>query len=173
MPHTPRRAGPAGRFSIFVLALLIGCGAAGEGPSDEQERGREEPASGRADEAARPELGRAWVVFGPDTVVVEVARTAEERAVGLMNRDEVPEGTGMLFVFEDEEIRSFWMQDTFVPLDIAYMDAGLRIVDIQQMDPETTDLHESAAPAMFALEVRQGWFADRGIEVGDVAEVVF
>ena len=121
----------------------------------------------------RPEKGHAWVIFGADTVVAEVARTPDERAEGLMYRQELPDGVGMIFVFEDAQIRSFWMQNTYVALDIAYMDASFNVVDIQQMEPMTTDPHESAGPAMFALEVRKGWFAERGIRVGDRAEVVF
>lgn len=121
----------------------------------------------------RPAAGTAWVIFGADTVVAEVARTPDERAEGLMYRQEVPDGTGMLFVFEDNTIRSFWMQNTYVALDIAYMDASFVVVDIQQMEPLTTDAHQSTTPAMFALEVRQGWFGEKGIGVGARAEVVF
>lgn len=117
--------------------------------------------------------GEAWVIFGADTVVAEVARTADERAEGLMYRNEVPDGRGMLFVFTEEGMRSFWMNNTYVALDIAYLDAGFNVVDIQQMEPQTTDPHESAAPAMFALEVRQGWFGEHGITVGDTAHVEF
>ena len=64
-------------------------------------------------------------------------------------------------------------QNTYVPLDIAFMDPSYRVVDIQQMAPLTTEPHESAAPAMFALEVPQGWFAEHGVQVGAVARVVF
>lgn len=117
--------------------------------------------------------GEALVIFGADTVVAEVARTPAERERGLQDRDEVPDGTGMLFIFEEEAPRAFWMKDTYVPLDIAYMNADLRIVSIRQMEPQDTNTYPSGAPAMFALEVRQGWFAEQGIEVGDVAEVVF
>jgi uncharacterized membrane protein (UPF0127 family) len=113
------------------------------------------------------------VIFGADTVVAEVARTDDERAQGLMYRQEVPDGTGMLFVFQDSQVRSFWMQNTYVPLDIAFLDASLTVVDIQQMEPLSTDFYTSKAPAMFALEVRQGWFAEMGIVVGARPEVVF
>jgi uncharacterized membrane protein (UPF0127 family) len=113
------------------------------------------------------------VIFGADTVVAEVASTPEERERGLMNRDEVPDGTGMLFVFREAAPRSFWMKDTYVPLDIAYLDADYRIVKIHQMEPLDTNTYDSGAPAMFALEVRQGWLAEHGIEEGDVAKVVF
>jgi len=106
-------------------------------------------------------------------VVAEVARTPAERQHGLMDRDQVPEGTGMLFVFENEAIRSFWMKDTHVPLDIAYLNSDLRIVTILQMEPLVMSTYDSTAPAMFALEVRQGWFAEQGIEAGGQVELVF
>jgi hypothetical protein len=90
-----------------------------------------------------------------------------------MNRVAVPDGTGMLFVFPREGERSFWMQNTYVALDVAFIDRNFRIVDIQQMEPETTDIHDGAKPAMFALEVRKGWFEEKGIEVGDRCEFIF
>ena len=115
----------------------------------------------------------ALVIFGSDTVRAEVANTPALRSEGLMYRDAVPDGTGMLFVFDTEAERSFWMQNTYVALDVAFIDADFRIVDIQQMDPETTDIHDGARPAMFALEVRQGWFAEKGIAVGDRCQLIF
>jgi uncharacterized membrane protein (UPF0127 family) len=90
-----------------------------------------------------------------------------------MYRDEVPDGTGMLFVFPDNQIRSFWMANTYVPLDIAYLDPSFRVVDIQQMEPLVTDSYVSRAPAMYGLEVRQRWFSENGIGVGAQAEIVF
>jgi len=113
------------------------------------------------------------VIFGSDTVRAEVANTSETRSRGLMYRDEVPEGTGMLFVFDREAERSFWMQNTFVALDVAFIDRNFRIVDIQQMEPESTEIHDGARPAMFALEVRQGWFAEKDIRVGDRCDLIF
>ncbi len=117
--------------------------------------------------------GTAWVIFGADTVVAEVARSTEERAEGLMYREEVPEGTGMLFVFPDVAIRSFWMQNTYVALDIAYMGADMRILNIEQLEPLNTTSVPSNGPAQYALEVRQGWFADKGITAGALPQIVF
>lgn len=113
------------------------------------------------------------VVFGSDTVRAEVANTPETRGQGLMYRDTVPDGTGMLFVFDREAEHSFWMRNTYVALDVAFIDSNFRIVDIQQMEPETTEIHYGARPALFALEVRQGWFAERGITVGDRCQLIF
>jgi hypothetical protein len=90
-----------------------------------------------------------------------------------MYRDELPTGTGMLFVFEDVQIRSFWMANTYVALDIAYIDVSYVIVDIQQLEPLVTDSNPSAAPAMYALEVAQGWFAQHGVTVGNQAQIEY
>ena len=115
----------------------------------------------------------AQVIFGADTVVAEVARTPDERAQGLMYREELAEDAGMLFIFPESSVRGFWMQNTYLPLDIAFMDASFRIVDIQQMEPLTTDQHTARAPFMYALEMNQGWFEAHGVGIGAVAEVVF
>ena len=148
---------------LLTLVFLAACGSSeGQAQSDvvlTQER--------------LPPPGEAWVIFGPDTVQAEVARTFEEREQGLMYREELVEGRGMLFVFQDAQTRSFWMKNTFIPLDIAYLDSELRILDIQAMEPESLDSHPSASPAMFALEVPLGWFGKRGIAVGDRARAVF
>jgi len=155
-----------------LTALLVGVACTPAGGEAPEARAEASAAAPRTSEP-RPPAGHAWVIFGADTVVAEVARTADERAEGLMYREELPDGEGMLFVFETADVRSFWMQNTYVALDIAFMDASFTVVDIQQMEPLTTDPHESAAPAMFALEVRRGWFAEHGIRTGDRAEVVF
>ncbi|HSG07948.1 MAG TPA: DUF192 domain-containing protein [Longimicrobiales bacterium] len=160
----------AGRTALMAVLVGVACTPA-DGDTPEARTGV--PAAALQAPAPRPAPDHAWVIFGADTVVAEVARTADQRAEGLMYRQELPDGVGMLFVFETSEVRSFWMQNTYVALDIAYMDASFTIVDIQQMEPLTTDPHESRGPAMFALEVRKGWFAERGIRVGDRAEVVF
>lgn len=160
----PLRVGP------LALALVVGCAAA-----DDAGVAAEVGADARAGATTThlPAAGHAWVIFGADTVLAEVASTAEERAEGLMYRDEVPDGTGMLFVFPDNRVRSFWMANTYVPLDIAYLDPSFRVVDIAQMEPLVTESYMSSAPAMYGLEVRQGWFAENGIGVGAQAEIVF
>jgi len=167
--------------SLFALLAALACTPAKGGdttadPEGARSAGAEAtqvPTSRAAPAAPRPSAGHAWVIFGADTVVAEVASTPDQRAQGLMYRDAVTDGTGMLFVFEDNALRSFWMQNTYVALDIAFLDPSFRVVDIQQMEPLTTDPHASVAPAMFALEVRKGWFAEKGIATGVRAEVVF
>lgn len=159
---------------ITLSVLLLG----GCGPSDGQVQVREDsslqpsPAS-RSEQERLPPAGEAWVIFGADTVRAEVARTPEQRERGLMYRESLNPGQGMLFVFPDAQIRSFWMRNTFIPLDIAYLDESLRIVDIQAMEPEDENTYPSSRPAMFALEVPRGWFDQTGIGVGAEAMVVF
>jgi uncharacterized membrane protein (UPF0127 family) len=102
---------------------------------------------------------------------VEIADDPAEQQRGLMERTELAENAGMLFVFEQEQQRSFWMKDTLIPLSIAYIDSGGRIIDIQDMEPLDTTPHPSAEPAQYALEVNQGFYEEHGIEVGDTAEL--
>ncbi len=153
------------------LIFLLATAAALPTVKPEAEVWPEPPAPANSTSAA--DAATVLVVFGSDTVRAEVANTPATRSQGLMNRDAVPDGTGMLFVFDNEAIRSFWMQNTFVALDVAWIDADFRIVDIQQMEPESSDIHDGARPAMFALEVRQGWFAEKGVEVGDRCQLIF
>ena len=89
-----------------------------------------------------------------------------------MYRSEVADGTGMLFVFPDAQERSFWMSNTYVSLDVAFMDENLRITAIQQMEAESTEYHDSPGPMMYGLEVPKGWFAAHGVRVGDQAKLV-
>jgi hypothetical protein len=98
---------------------------------------------------------------------VEIAQTPEASSLGLMFRESLPEDQGMLFVFPQQQILSFWMRNTFIPLDIAFIDHAGVIVDIQRMAPlDETINYISAAPALYALEVNAGWFEKREIKVG-------
>lgn len=170
--HKSARRGRGALLGVAWLTILLSaCGSGDAAPAPRD--GSALAANLASDLAPLPPEGHAWVIFGADTVVAEVASTADERAQGLMYRDEVPDGTGMLFVFPDSQPRSFWMANTYVALDIAYMDPSSRIVDIVAMEPLITDSYPSQAPAMFGLEVRQGWFAEHEIGVGDQAEIVF
>ncbi len=94
-------------------------------------------------------------------------------AEGLMfvTPGEIADDQGMLFVFRDEEVRGFWMLNTITPLDIAYAAADGRIVKIWQMPARSLDTFSSGAPAMFALEVKQGTLARLGIKEGDRIEI--
>ena len=97
----------------------------------------------------------------------ELARTPEEMARGLSKREHLPEGAGMLFVFPGETRIPFWMKDTYVALSIAFIAGDGTIVDLQDMETLSEELHYPRAPYRYALEVNQGLFARHGIRVGD------
>jgi len=97
----------------------------------------------------------------------EVVADNITRSIGLMNRFSLAPDHGMLFVFAQSEPLAFWMKNTFVPLSIAYIDSKGVIVSIVDMKPQDESTYPSGAPAMFAIEMKQGWFKERGIKVGD------
>ena len=97
----------------------------------------------------------------------EVAADANSRTVGLMNRFSLKPDQGMIFVFAQSEPLAFWMRNTFVPLSIAYIDSKGVIVNIVDMKPQDESTHPSAGPAMLELEMKHGWFKERGIVAGD------
>lgn len=120
--------------------------------------------------AAAPALPTVTLSVDGHTITAEVARTPEERATGLMNRFSLKPDTGMLFVFERPEPLAFWMKNTYIPLSIAFLDANGRILNIEDMAPQTEATHWSKGPALFALEMRKGWFAEKGVTAGHLVD---
>ena len=104
-------------------------------------------------------------------LTVELARTAGERSLGLMFREELAEDDGMLFVFPGDTEAGFWMKDTLIPLSIAFIAADGTILDIQDMEPLSEDTHRPPEAYRYALEVNQGWFPRNGFDVGDRVEI--
>jgi uncharacterized membrane protein (UPF0127 family) len=99
-------------------------------------------------------------------VQAEIATTYSSRQQGLMHRDRLDPDSGMLFVYKDEAVRRFWMKDTRIPLSIAFANRHGEILRIQDMTPFDTDSITSLIPATYALEMSQGWFAEKGIGKG-------
>ena len=104
---------------------------------------------------------------GNVTIIAEIASTPGQHEQGLMYRKTLKDGEGMLFVFERDEIRSFWMKNTLVPLSIAYIAFDGRILEIYDMQPLNLDPVRSSRSVRYALEVPQGWFGRAGIGIGD------
>ncbi|MFO7870975.1 MAG: DUF192 domain-containing protein [Kiritimatiellia bacterium] len=97
----------------------------------------------------------------------DIADTPEEREIGLMYVEHLAEGEGMLFVYDDEETRTFWMKNTCIPLDILFISADGIIVDIaRETEPMSRKPVTSKRPASFALEVKGGTAEELGIAVG-------
>jgi len=100
-------------------------------------------------------------------IEAEVAATDESRQTGLMNRQGMLPQRGMLFVFTQENTHCMWMRNTLLPLSVAFIDGGGRIINIEDMKPQTENNHCARRPARYALEMNAGWFAKRGIAPGD------
>ena len=123
--------------------------------------------------ACPTELPTTAISIKGHPLTVELATTPIARGCGLSHRDNLPKNRGMLFIFSDLQPRYFWMKDTFIPLSIAYLDKSGRIFNIQDMVPLQTDKrYPSSQPAVYALEVNQGWLRSHGIEVGDVVDMI-
>ena len=127
----------------------------------------------RPGEDARPGVSfdRAVIKVKGRAVIVEVANTPDRIARGLMYRDSLPRDEGMLFVYPVEQILSFWMRNTRIPLDIAFIQDDGTIAQIARMEPLSRRSCQSGRRARFALEMNRGWFEANGVEVGDRVEI--
>jgi len=100
-------------------------------------------------------------------VKAELAVSPEERSKGLMYRKSLKDGNGMLFIFDKDEVMSFWMKNTYVPLSIAFIAGNGKIIDIKDMYPLDTNSVFSSRSVRYALEAPQGWFLRAGVKEGD------
>ena len=119
-----------------------------------------------------PVFSKKKIVINKVVLDVEVAETQEQHNYGLMNRDHLPENLGMMFVFKESEIRSFWMKNTFIDLSIGYFDQNKVLFQVLDMKATTIlqkdfPSYVSRGPAQYALEVPKGWFNKHGVKVGD------
>jgi hypothetical protein len=177
---------PVALATLFLLPLLVaprGC----ERPSGQATPATtSSPTTRRASDALREypldSLPTAWITIDQNILRVWLARESAlprpgaERTIleeGLMfvRPEEIADDQGMLFIFNDESIRGFWMRNTVTPLDIAFARMDGTIVKIWQMPPQTLRTFSSIEPAMFALEMKQGTFARLGIKEGDRIDI--
>lgn len=100
-------------------------------------------------------------------IQAELADTPKAREVGLMNRTSMPTNSGMLFVFEQKAGHCFWMNNTKIPLSIAFIADDGKIVNIEEMQAETTNNHCPKAAVRYALEMNKQWFSERVIVPGN------
>jgi uncharacterized membrane protein (UPF0127 family) len=103
-------------------------------------------------------------------IFVELAKTPYKQSQGLMFRKELQPDSGMLFVFDDPKPLSFWGMNTFIPLDIAFIDEHGTIKDLKRIKQHDLTSIKSSCPCKFALEVSDGWFKENGFAVGDFME---
>jgi Uncharacterized conserved protein len=110
------------------------------------------------------------IALGNSLLTVEIADHEESRKLGLMFRAQLPEGYGMLFIEDKPKILSFWMKNTYIPLSIGFFDKDYQLLNIEDMPPcqegKILKSFKSSSPAVYALEVPQGWFAKQNIKPG-------
>jgi len=113
------------------------------------------------------------LVYEDTEFSLEIADTPEERATGLMSHENLSKNHGMLFVYDDEDIRSFWMKNTTIPLDIIFLDSEMKVINIEKADPEpnTSDgnltRYRSEKPAQYVLEINQNRSEEIGLKEGE------
>lgn len=103
---------------------------------------------------------------GMHLIKAEVALTPEQHQIGLMHRTSMGANEGMLFVFDRPGQQCFWMKNTLIPLQIAFLADDGTVVNLAEMKPQSLDSHCSTRPVRFVLEMNTGWFSKRGIQAG-------
>ncbi len=107
---------------------------------------------------------------GIHVIKAEVAATNAERQQGLMFREKMPPNEGMLFIFDAPAEVCMWMKNTLLPLSVAFIDESGKIINIEDMKPQTTDSHCGKRQVRYALEMNQGWFKQKNIKPGSTIE---
>lgn len=148
MKPRPFSGGPKGRalLTIFLLLAPIACDH---------------------NDTVKSTLPTITMQIGRQTFNLEVADTEPTRETGLMNRDSMPANHGMLFVFQDEIPREFWMKNTRIPLDILFLDSSGKVVSSKSMKPYDLNTTTSDAAAKYAIELNAGAAQSSGVSVGD------
>ncbi len=123
---------------------------------------------------SQSQLPTTKAVVGGITVIAEIADDDRERTIGLMNRTSLAPRAGMLFVWDDEKQRSFWMKNTLIPLDMIFIAANGTIVDITTMQPCKSlfcESYKSKEPAKYVLEVNAGFAEEHDVKIGDFVDI--
>ena len=153
-------------FYFIIFVTLAGC----TNEKSHETNSKEKPSSIKEEQSRSNKLHTIKIDGIP--LHVEIAQDDATLQKGLMFREDLPENTGMLFVFPYYRILSFWMRNTFLPLDIAFINQEGVIVDIQTVDPlDETRHYISNAPALYALEVKAGGFKNNNIKVGSKVQL--
>lgn len=124
------------------------------------------------------EFAKRKIKVGKHELTVEVADTEEKITRGLMYRKEpLKDDAGMIFIFSNERMRTFWMKNTFIPLSIGFFDQAKKLVHFTQMqavrsEMETPKTYSSKKPAMYVLEVAPGWFERKKIKRGALLQLL-
>ena len=144
------------RFSLFATATLLSALVGGL------------MASAAAQQTQRFNL--VALTAGINLIKAEVAAAPAEREQGLMFREKMAQNEGMVFVFEGPAEVCMWMKNTLLPLSVAFIDGNGKIVNIEDMKPQSLDSHCAKSLVRYALEMNVGWFRQKNIKAGSVIE---
>jgi uncharacterized membrane protein (UPF0127 family) len=114
-----------------------------------------------ASQATAASLPVIELKIGKTSIQAEVASTPASQQLGLMYRKELATNSGMLFIFNDKAGHCFWMKNTLIPLSIAFLEDDGKIINIEEMLPQTEVSHCPTGATRFALEMNSGWFSNR------------
>lgn len=117
-------------------------------------------------QAQQSRLPVITLTAGMNLIRAEVAARDADRQQGLMYREKMGANEGMVFVFEGPAQVCMWMKNTLIPLSVAFIDTTGTIVNIEDMQPQTTESHCARKPIRYALEMNQGWFRQKNIKPG-------
>ncbi|WP_254766115.1 DUF192 domain-containing protein [Salinilacihabitans rarus] len=165
---------PAIVAAVVLLAAVGGClGPALDGEGDDET----DPGADESDGGDGNATATFLAAEGNATVTLEVAATLEEQREGLMFRESLPEDHGMVFVYDEADERSFWMKNTYVPLDMIFVAPNGTVLNVEHADPEPDasdgelERYHSDGDAQYVIELEQGFANETG--VGPGTEVVF
>lgn len=147
------------------MILLAAMSAAGCAPGDGGGGG------GGGSSEQSPGLPTTPLRIGNKTFTIEIARTDADRQRGLMHRESLPADRGMLFIFDREEPRAFWMKNVPFALDLIFLDAQCRVVDVKRLLPLDLRSTYGAKPAQYAIELNAGASAEAGLKIGDTIDL--
>jgi uncharacterized membrane protein (UPF0127 family) len=116
--------------------------------------------------AQQPQLPLLELFAGMHRIEAELAATHDSRQIGMMGRTIMAPQQGMFFVFPEVVKHCMWMRNTLLPLSVAFLDEKGRIINVEDMQPQSDDNHCAAKPARYALEMNLGWFRSRGLGTG-------
>lgn len=117
---------------------------------------------------AEPQFPVISLTAGMYVIQAEVAATEAQRQQGLMFREKLAPNAGMVFLFNRPAQICMWMKNTLVPLSVAFIDESGKIINIEDMQPQTTNSHCASGQATYALEMNKGWFTQKNIKPGTV-----
>ena len=116
--------------------------------------------------AQQAQLPLLELFAGMHRIEAEIAATSDSRQTGMMQRTSMAPQRGMLFVFREVAKHCMWMRNTLLPLSVAFLDENGKIINIEEMQPQSDANHCSTKPARYALEMNPGWFKSRGLGAG-------